>query len=77
VSTPDARVEEGIAALAVPAAFLHIRSGGRARFNTPRSGGPALGTLMVRAMLEDNDAQIWGDGSTFTGKRHRAVSGTD
>ena len=32
----------------------------------PRSGRAVTGTLLVRAMLED-DVQIWGDGSTFKG----------
>src|SRR6476660_1062389 len=43
-----------------------IRSGGRAYFNTTPLGRAVAGTLLVRAMLED-DVQIWGDGSTFKG----------
>ncbi|MFI5908757.1 argininosuccinate synthase [Dactylosporangium sp. NPDC051541] len=57
-------VEEGFAALACGA--FHIRSGGRAYFNTTPLGRAVAGTLLVRAMLEDN-VQIWGDGSTFKG----------
>lgn len=59
-----ALVEEGLAALACGA--FHIRSGGRAYFNTTPLGRAVTGTLLVRAMLEDN-VQIWGDGSTFKG----------
>ena len=60
----EALVEEGLAALACGA--FHIRSGGRAYFNTTPLGRAVAGTLLVRAMLEDN-VQIWGDGSTFKG----------
>ncbi|RFU38482.1 argininosuccinate synthase [Actinomadura logoneensis] len=59
-----ALVEEGLAALACGA--FHIRSGGRAYFNTTPLGRAVTGTLLVRAMLED-EVQIWGDGSTFKG----------
>src|SRR6476620_11777885 len=59
-----ALVEEGLAALACGA--FHIRSGGKAYFNTTPLGRAVTGTLLVRAMLED-DVQIWGDGSTFKG----------
>ncbi|MBB5867519.1 argininosuccinate synthase [Allocatelliglobosispora scoriae] len=59
-----ALVEEGLAALACGA--FHIRSGGRAYFNTTPLGRAVTGTLLVRAMLEDG-VQIWGDGSTFKG----------
>src|SRR5580658_2160881 len=57
-------VEEGLAALCCGA--FHIRSGGRVYFNTTPLGRAVAGTLLVRAMLED-DVQIWGDGSTFKG----------
>src|SRR4051794_22697798 len=56
--------EEGFAALTCGA--FHIRSGGRSYFNTTPLGRAVTGTLLVRAMLED-DVQIWGDGSTFKG----------
>ena len=59
-----ALVEEGLAALACGA--FHIRSGGRTYFNTTPLGRAVTGTLLVRAMLEDN-VQIWGDGSTYKG----------
>jgi argininosuccinate synthase len=59
-----ALVEEGLAALACGA--FHIRTGGRAYFNTTPLGRAVTGTLLVRAMLDD-DVQIWGDGSTYKG----------
>jgi argininosuccinate synthase len=59
-----ALVEEGLAALTCGA--FHIRSGGRAYFNTTPLGRAVTGTLLVRAMLEDA-VQIWGDGSTYKG----------
>src|ERR1700749_91348 len=64
VDCREALVEEGLAALACGA--FHIRSGGRAYFNTTPLGRAVTGTLLVRAMLEDG-VQIWGDGSTFKG----------
>lgn len=57
-------VEEGLAALACGA--FHIRSGGRAYFNTTPLGRAVTGMMLVRAMHED-DVDIWGDGSTFKG----------
>ncbi|SDJ24475.1 argininosuccinate synthase [Frankineae bacterium MT45] len=57
-------VEEGLAALACGA--FHIRSGGRTYFNTTPLGRAVTGTLLVRAMRDD-DVHIWGDGSTFKG----------
>src|SRR3954452_7896979 len=57
-------VEEGLAALACGA--FHVRSGGRAYFNTTPLGRAVTGTMLVRAMHED-DVDIWGDGSTFKG----------
>ena len=57
-------VEEGLAALACGA--FHIRSGGRAYFNTTPLGRAVTGTLLVRAMMDD-DVQLWGDGSTYKG----------
>ncbi|HJX43048.1 MAG TPA: argininosuccinate synthase [Geodermatophilus sp.] len=64
VDCRQALVEEGLAALTCGA--FHIRSGGRSYFNTTPLGRAVTGTLLVRAMLED-DVQIWGDGSTFKG----------
>src|ERR1700724_388995 len=57
-------VEEGLAALACGA--FHIRSGGRAYFNTTPLGRAVTGTMLVRAMQAD-EVNIWGDGSTFKG----------
>ena len=64
VDCREALVEEGLAALTCGA--FHIRSGGRTYFNTTPLGRAVTGTLLVRAMLED-DVQIWGDGSTYKG----------
>ncbi len=57
-------VEEGLVALACGA--FHIRSGGRTYFNTTPLGRAVTGTLLVRAMRDD-DVDIWGDGSTYKG----------
>lgn len=59
-----ALVEEGLAAISCGA--FHIRSGSRQYFNTTPLGRAVTGTLLVRAMLED-DVGIWGDGSTYKG----------
>ncbi|MBI1350843.1 MAG: argininosuccinate synthase [Actinomycetales bacterium] len=64
VDCKAALVEEGLAALACGA--FHIRSGGKQYFNTTPLGRAVTGTLLVRAMHED-DVSIWGDGSTFKG----------
>jgi argininosuccinate synthase len=57
-------VEEGLVALCCGA--FHVRSAGRAYFNTTPLGRVVTGTLLVRAMHEDG-VDIWGDGSTFKG----------
>jgi argininosuccinate synthase len=64
VDCRTALVEEGLAAIACGA--FHIRSGGRTYFNTTPLGRVVTGTLLVRAMHEDQ-VDIWGDGSTFKG----------
>ena len=64
VDCKEALVEEGFAAIACGA--FHIRSGGKTYFNTTPLGRAVTGTLLVRAMLED-DVSIWGDGSTYKG----------
>ncbi|MFV0427404.1 MAG: argininosuccinate synthase [Beutenbergiaceae bacterium] len=64
VDCKTALVEEGLSALACGA--FHIRSGGKAYFNTTPLGRAVTGTLLVRAMADD-DVSIWGDGSTFKG----------
>jgi argininosuccinate synthase len=64
VDCREALVEEGLAALTCGA--FHIRTAGRSYFNTTPLGRAVTGTLLVRAMLDD-DVQIWGDGSTYKG----------
>ena len=64
VDCKEALVEEGLAAIACGA--FHIRSGGKQYFNTTPLGRAVTGTLLVRAMLQDN-VEIWGDGSTYKG----------
>ena len=56
--------EEGLAAIACGA--FHIRTGGKAYFNTTPLGRVVTGTLLVRAMQQDG-VEIWGDGSTYKG----------
>ena len=56
--------EEGLTAIACGA--FHIRTGGKAYFNTTPLGRVVTGTLLVRAMREDG-VEIWGDGSTYKG----------
>jgi argininosuccinate synthase len=57
-------VEEGFVALQCGA--FNVRSGGKIYFNTTPLGRAVTGTLLVRAMKED-DVDIWGDGSTYKG----------
>ncbi len=64
VDCKSSLVEEGLAAIACGA--FHIRSGGKAYFNTTPLGRAVTGTLLVRAMLHDK-VEIWGDGSTYKG----------
>ena len=64
IDCKNSLVEEGLAALASGA--FHIRSAGKIYFNTTPLGRAVTGTLLVRAMLEDN-VLIWGDGSTYKG----------
>jgi len=64
VDCKTALVEEGLSAIACGA--FHIRSGGRQYFNTTPLGRAVTGTLLVRAMREDQ-VDIWGDGSTYKG----------
>lgn len=64
VDCKEQLVEEGLVALACGA--FHIRSGGKAYFNTTPIGRAVTGTLLVRAMADD-DVNIWGDGSTYKG----------
>src|SRR6478752_9823458 len=57
-------VSQGIAAL--QAGAFHISTAGIAYFNTTPLGRAVTGTMLVAAMQED-DVNIWGDGSTFKG----------
>jgi argininosuccinate synthase len=57
-------VREGIAAL--QAGAFHITTAGVAYFNTTPLGRAVTGTMLVASMQEDN-VNIWGDGSTFKG----------
>ncbi len=57
-------VAEGIAA--VQCGAFHITTAGVPYFNTTPLGRAVTGTMLVRAMKED-DVHIWGDGSTFKG----------
>ncbi len=57
-------VAEGIAALQCGA--FHISTAGVPYFNTTPLGRAVTGTLLVRAMKQD-EVHIWGDGSTFKG----------
>jgi argininosuccinate synthase len=64
IDCKEALVSEGLAAIACGA--FHIRSGGKQYFNTTPLGRAVTGTLLVRAMLDDQ-VEIWGDGSTYKG----------
>ena len=57
-------VDEGLVALQCGA--FHIKTAGKAYFNTTPLGRAVTGTLLVRAMAAD-DVQVWGDGSTYKG----------
>jgi argininosuccinate synthase len=57
-------VLEGIAALQCGA--FHITTAGLPYFNTTPIGRAVTGTMLVRAMKQD-DVHIWGDGSTYKG----------
>ena len=60
----DELVREGLMALQCGA--FHIRTAGRAYFNTTPLGRAVTGTLLVRAMRDDG-VDVWGDGSTYKG----------
>ena len=55
---------EGLAAL--QAGAFHITTAGSTYFNTTPLGRAVTGTMLVSAMQQD-DVNIWGDGSTFKG----------
>src|SRR5688572_11057745 len=64
VDCRDELVREGLMALQCGA--FHIRTAGRTYFNTTPLGRAVTGTLLVRAMRDD-DVDVWGDGSTYKG----------
>jgi argininosuccinate synthase len=64
VDCTEPLASEGLIALQCGA--FHIRSAGRSYFNTTPLGRAVTGTMLVRAMAED-DCHIWGDGSTYKG----------
>ena len=57
-------VHEGLVALQCGA--FHITTAGKTYFNTTPIGRAVTGTLLVRAMRDD-DVNVWGDGSTYKG----------
>ena len=57
-------VDEGLVALQCGA--FHIITAGKTYFNTTPLGRAVTGTMLVRAMKQDN-VDIWGDGSTYKG----------
>lgn len=64
VDCAEVLVNEGLVAIMCGA--FHISSGGKKYFNTTPLGRAVTGTILVRAMQED-DVHIWGDGSTYKG----------
>jgi len=64
VDCREVLVQEGLAALMCGA--FHIESAGKKYFNTTPLGRAVTGTLLVKAMQQD-DVNIWGDGSTYKG----------
>lgn len=64
VDCTDVLVNEGLVAIMCGA--FHIESGGKKYFNTTPLGRAVTGTILVRAMQQD-DVHIWGDGSTYKG----------
>ncbi|MDQ3310870.1 MAG: argininosuccinate synthase [Actinomycetota bacterium] len=64
VDCRDELVQEGL--LALQCGAFHIATAGRTYFNTTPLGRAVTGTLLVRAMRDD-EVDIWGDGSTYKG----------
>jgi len=64
VDCVEVLVNEGLVAIMCGA--FHIESGGKRYFNTTPLGRAVTGTILVRAMRED-EVHIWGDGSTYKG----------
>ena len=64
VDCKEALVEQGL--VAIQCGAFHITSAGKTYFNTTPIGRAVTGTMLVRAMAED-DVNVWGDGSTYKG----------
>jgi len=64
VDCREVLVNEGL--VAIQCGAFHIESGGKKYFNTTPLGRAVTGTILVRAM-QDDDVHIWGDGSTYKG----------
>ncbi len=64
VDCKEVLVHEGLVAIMCGA--FHIESGGKRYFNTTPLGRAVTGTILVKAMQQD-DVHIWGDGSTYKG----------
>jgi len=64
VDCTEPLVNEGL--IAIQCGAFHIRNAGRYYYNTTPLGRAVTGTMLVRAMAED-DCHIWGDGSTYKG----------
>lgn len=64
VDCRHALVDQGLMALQCGA--FHITSAGKPYFNTTPIGRAVTGTMLVRAMADD-DVHVWGDGSTYKG----------
>jgi len=64
VDCTEPLANEGL--IAIQCGAFHIRSAGRFYYNTTPLGRAVTGTMLVRAMAED-DCHIWGDGSTYKG----------
>ncbi len=59
VDCREVMVHEGLVAIMCGA--FHIESGGKRYFNTTPLGRAVTGTILVKAMQQD-DVNIWGDG---------------
>ncbi|MCL4141776.1 UNVERIFIED_CONTAM: hypothetical protein GTU68_046403 [Idotea baltica] len=64
VDCREVMVHEGL--IAIQCGAFHIESGGKRYFNTTPLGRAVTGTILVKAMQQDN-VNIWGDGSTYKG----------
>jgi len=64
VDCREVMVHEGM--IAIMCGAFHIESGGKRYFNTTPLGRAVTGTILVKSMQQD-DVNIWGDGSTYKG----------